>query len=590
MPEGARQTPFGAHARCCVAGEPARPPASVRARGQPGGAGLSAAAGADGGDGGRFLLLRSAGTVGALTLLSRILGYLRDMAVAALLGTGPVHDAFQAAFQLPNALRRLASEGNLSAAFVPVFARVAREQADGEAWRFADRFHTAVLLLVGAATLLGIVAAPWLIGVLYGAFARSPGKLELTVRLARLVFGYALFISLSAVLMAVLNACRRFAAAAFTPVLLNLSIIAFALAAWARGATDRAVLFIVTGVVVGGLLQWSFLVPFARRAGMRFRFRPEFGDPHLRQVGRLIGPRLLGVGVVQVNIMVGQVLAAGLGDGPVAALYLGARLTELTLGVFAVSVATVVLPTLSYEGARGDTRAMRKTLSFALRQVTAVTLPAAVGLLLLRGPIVAVLFQRGAFDARSTELTAAALGGYAAGLVAVAAVRIAAPAFYALHDTRTPTLVAVAAMFVNLAGCLWLRDLVGVGGIALANSFAAWVSAACLLGLLRRRLGRLEGRLLAASIARIGVAAAAMGWVVRAAAGRSIAPAATGLAGAPALLAVIGLGMLTYAAALAALGAPEVGELTQVFRRRTPDTLEGQATRQPSRDDEEGGP
>lgn len=551
MPGSGRQTPSGAAVE------------DTLAAGRGGGAGPS-------GPGGRRLM-RSAGTVGGLTLVSRVFGYLRDAIVSALLGTSDVADAFGAAYLFPNTLRRLASEGNLAAAFVPVFSSVeGRRGAD--VWSFAARFQTGVAVVVAAATAVGVLTAHWLVPLVYEGYADTPGKLDLTIDLTRLLFGYAFFISLSAVLMAVLNARDRFGAAAFTPVLLNVAIIAAGIGAWAYGA-PRPVYWIVGGVIAGGAAQWLFLVPFARRIGMPFRPRFDLADPDVRAVGRLILPRMLGVGVVQLNILVGQVLAAGLGEGAVISLYYAARVQELTLGVFAVSVATVVLPTLSRQGAAADLPAMRRTLTFALRQVTAITLPAAVGILLLRGDIVAVLFERGRFDADSTALTATALAGYAVGLSAVAAVRVLAPGFYALHDTRTPVMVALAGVAVNLVAALALRGPLGNGGIALANSLAAVVGAALLLSLLRRRLRRLEGRQLLSSFLRVGLASAAMGLVV------IFIPSpfaldASGVAGAPDLIWRILVGVLVYGGALALLGAPEISELRALVRRRTPATLE----------------
>lgn len=515
-------------------------------------------------------VLRSAGTVGGLTLLSRVCGYLRDAILAGLLGTSHVMDAWGAAFQIPNALRRLASEGNLSAAFVPVFSQVERRRPAG-VWDLADRFHAAALIVVAALAAAGIATAHLVVPLIYAGFGATPGKLELTITLTRLLFIYALFISLNAVLMAVLNARDRFAAAAFTPVLLNLAIIGFGVAAWLSAASDP-VYWVVAGVIVGGFAQWAFLVPFARRLGMRFRLRPGFGDADLREVGRLIVPRLLGVGVVQVNIFVGQILAAGLGQGAIAALYYASRLQELTLGVFAVSVATVVLPTMSRQGAAGDRQGMRSTLTFALRQVTAVTLPASVGVIVLRQQIVAVLFERGAFDAGSTALSASALAGFGVGLAAVAAARILAPGFYALQDTRSPVWVATGGVAVNLLACLALRGPLGVGGIALANSIAAAGIAALLLVLLRRRLGRLEGRLLLASTARIAAASAAMGAAV------VVLPtpweaAAGATAQAVDLLVRVVAGIAVYLGALLVLRAPELRELAEVVAGKRPGTL-----------------
>lgn len=514
-------------------------------------------------------MLRSAGTVGLLTLLSRVFGYLRDMVVAGLLGTGTVADAWQAAFEIPNTLRRLASEGNLSAAFVPVFSGVERQGDEARTWRLAARFHTAVAVTVAALTVIGILIAPAVVPLLYPGYADVPGKLALTVQLTRMVFVYALFISLSAVLMAVLNARDRFAAAAFTPVLLNIAILAGGVTAWMAGV-EAPVYFILAGAVLGGLLQWLFLVPFARAEGMRFGPRLDWADPELREIGQLIVPRLFGVGVVQVNILVGRMLASELGEGNVAALYFGSRITELTLGVFAISIATVVLPPLSRQGAAGDRDGMRSTLAFALRQVTAITLPATVALIVLREPIVRVLFERGRFDAESTAITAAGLAGYAFGLVGVAGVRIIAPGFFALRDTRTPVRVATAAMFVNIVGCLALRGPLQIAGISLANSIAGTFSAVALLWLLRRRLGRLDGRALLASLVRIVAAAGAMGAVLAALQPTLAAPGRTGVEGALGLGGLVIAGIVVYFGVLSMLRAPELEELRQVVRRRIP--------------------
>jgi putative peptidoglycan lipid II flippase len=355
--------------------------------------------------------------------------------------------------------------------------------------------------------------------------------------------------------------------------------------AWTLGV-EAPVYFILAGAVLGGLLQWLFLVPFARSAGMRFRPLLDLHDPDLREVGRLIVPRLFGVGVVQVNILVGRMLASQLGEGNVAALYFGSRITELTLGVFAISIATVVLPPLSRLGAAGDREGMRGTLSFALRQVTLITVPAAVGLIVLREPIIRVLFERGAFDAESTAMTAAGLAGYAVGLVGVAAVRIVAPGFYALRDTRTPVRVAAVAMLVNIVGCLVLRGPLQIAGIALASSIAGLFSAVVLLVLIRRRLGGIGGSELTASVLRVGVASALMAAVLIPGAGVWAPAAARGLAAAAGLAGLLALGMAVYFGALWALRAPELAELAAVARRQPPANLAG-STRSGSDDEVE---
>ncbi len=512
--------------------------------------------------------MRSAGTVGAITLVSRVSGYARDMVFAYLLGTGLAADAFVAAFRLPNMLRRLVGEGNVSAAFIPVFEHEARARDKTDLWKLADSFHTHVVIFATGLMILGIAAAPWIVrNLLVPGFADRPGAWDLTTDLARITFPYLIFIAAAAVLMAVLNANDRFAAPAFTPVLFNLTLITVGLAfrnsahpvhAWAMAA------------VVGGLLQWAFQVPFAWRLGMRFRWRLNLGDPALRKIGALMVPGVFGVGITQINILVGQYLASGLAQGSIASLYLAGRLNELTLGVFAISVATVVLPLMSRQAAAGRPQQMLDTMNFALRQVTFITLPAAVGLIILRTPMVQVLFERGMFDAESTEMTAAALWGYSIGLVGYAAVRIVAPGFFTLRDTRTPVIAGAVALVVNIVGCLVLMQYLGHAGIALANSLAAYVNLALLLWLLRRRVGPLGGRRLLSSVARLSLAAAIMGWVIYGLAERWWpAGDASFLWHAMVLAGLILVGLLTYVAAAAALRAPELSEMRTMVTHRS---------------------
>ncbi len=518
-------------------------------------------------------LMRAAGTVGGMTLVSRVLGLLRDVVLSGLLGAGMAADAWNAAFMLPNTLRRLVGEGNISAAFIPVFARYSAERTEEESWALASRFFTAVLMVAAVLSALGILIAPWIVGFMFGGYAAVPGKIELTIALTRAVFGYLLFISLTAVLMGALNARHRFAAAAFTPVLLNIAIIIGAGLMWGR-VPALAVWGIAAGAMVGGVLQFLFLVPFARRIGMSVRPTWPFGDPALGEIGRLMVPGLIGAGVVQINILVGRKLASSLVEGSITSLYFASRLNELALGVFAVAVATVVLPVMAQQGAAGDMKRLRDTLGFALRQVSAVTIPAAVGLVLLRHEIVATLFEHGEFTASATALTASAVWGYAIGLAAVASVRIVVQAFYALRDTRTPVAVAAAAMLVNIAGCLLLRGPLQNAGIALANSIAAGFAALVLLALLRRRLGTLGGVALLNSLLRIGFATATMGWVVDSLRPVFMRPDAAFVEAWLRLLALVAVGAATYLAGLAALGAPELTELRAIGARRLPDTLD----------------
>ena len=523
-------------------------------------------------------LMRSVGIVGGLTLLSRLFGLIRMAVISALLGTGSAADAWAIAFMLPNSLRRLVGEGNISAAFVPIFSRLTRQRETRQTWALAQRFHTAVAITAIVLAIGGALAAPVMVRWFAPGFAVVPGKIELTVRLTQFVFTYLVFISMASVLVAILNARDRFGAAAFAPILLSISIMGGGLAAWWLGirAPVRAVWVVAVSAVLGGAAQYAFLVPYARQQGLKLWPRRPTGDPALRDIGRLMVPGLFGVGIIQINIIVGRALASRLGEGAVASLDYAARINELTLGVFALSVATVVLPVMSRQGATNDLIALRNTLVFALRKISLVTIPATVGMILLRHEIVSALYQRGQFNADSTRLTAAALGAYAIGLVAVATVRIVAPAFFALRDTVTPVLVAAFAMLVNVIACLALRSSLGNAGIALANSIAAVISALLLLALFHCRVEALRLRGLAGSLVRIVTATAIMGWVVdalrRAA---SQGDTVGGLREVSALVAMIVAGLLTYLAALTVMRAPEIWELRLIGRGDLPDTLTG---------------
>lgn len=511
----------------------------------------------------RGRVLRSAGAVAAITLVSRLAGYGRDMVATAFFGTGLPADAFVAAFGLPNILRRLVGEGNVSAAFVPIFEHEATERSDAELWKLADTFHLVIAALAGLLTFAGVLVAPLLVEKLL--IPGNPDAWELTTHLLWITFPYLVFVSLAAALMAVLNARDRFAAAAFTPVLYNLTLIASVLV---MVRVETPVYVWAVAAVVGGFLQWLSLVPHAGKLGMRFRPGVPLSDPALRRIGALMIPGLFGVGIVQINMFVGRYLASFLETGAISSLFYAGRITELPLGVFAVAIATVVLPLMSRQAARGERTEMLSTMNFALRQVAFITLPAMVGLMLLRSEIVSVLFERGEFGPASTARTAAALAAYCTGLIAFAGVRVVAPGFFALRNTRTPVIVAAVAMVVHVVACLLLIPVFDNAGVALASSIAAYVNAGLLLILLRRRVGLLGGRRLLASALRLTAATAIMGWVVWGLRARWFPPLGAGFAvRAAALGAIIAVGALTYVAAVALVRAPELNELRQLRRQ-----------------------
>jgi putative peptidoglycan lipid II flippase len=511
-------------------------------------------------------LMRSASTITPLTLVSRVTGYLRDKVIAATLGAGMRSDAFLVAWRIPNMLREIIGEGAMSSAVIPVYTEVSAQRSAEEARAFVGRVVATFALILAVITVAGIVLSPWLVELLAGQFREEPGKFELTVRLNRWIFPYILLVSLAALCQALLNAHRRFAAAAAAPILLNVAIIVAAVFVSPRMADPTYGL--AAGVLAGGLLQVGLQVPQLMK--LSAVGRPELGwsDPAVRSVLLLMAPRLLAYGISAFNTVVSTRFAAGVGGGSVSHLYYANRLKELVLGGFAVSVATAILPLLSKQALLPDRDPFKENLAFALRLIAFVTVPASVGLVMLQVPIVRVLFQGGRFGAADTLETAGALATLSAGLFFFAGIRIIVPAFYALKNTTTPVAAALADAAVFVLLCQLLTPPLGLPGIGLAASASACVNVLILVVTLRRREGRLRGRQILASIARISAAAAVMGgflWgVLRVVPGDRL----EGWGGAGVLAALIGSAALVYWLAAHLIGAPEPGELARVARRR----------------------
>ncbi|MFQ5662280.1 MAG: murein biosynthesis integral membrane protein MurJ [Terriglobia bacterium] len=460
-------------------------------------------------------ILRSTRAVTFITLLSRFFGYLRDLSIAILLGTSLAADAFVIAFRLPNLLRRLMAEGAMTGAFIPVFTSYRLERPEAESWDFARRMFWALATVLTGVTLLGIIFAPALVR-LFTLFSPQPEQWSLAVLLTRITFPYCLLIALTALGGAVLNTLRVFGLPASVPIVLNLAIIAAAVAAWIFGYTEPAVAM-AFGVVLGGILQLGVQLPALIRRGMGFGFKLDFRHPGIRRVARLMLPAFLGVGIYQVNILVSTAFASQ-EEGWISALYYAGRLMEVALGVYAISVATVVLPIMSQQAVQNKLTELRGTLTFALRNVAFVVVPAAVGMIVLREPIVRMLFQHKAFEATSTELTAWALLFYALGLPAIAAVRLVVQGFYATQDTATPVQVATLALVANVILCFLLVGPLRQGGLALATSLASYLNLGVLYLIFRRRLGAVDEARLGLSLVRTFAATAGMGvvcWFLR---------------------------------------------------------------------------
>jgi putative peptidoglycan lipid II flippase len=504
-------------------------------------------------------ILRSTRLITFITVVSRVMGYLRDLVVAVLLGTTLSADAFVIAFRIPNLLRRMFFEGAMTGAFVPVFTSYRVGRSEAESWEFARRMFWTLASLLAGVTLLGVILAPAVVRA-FTLASPTPEQWDLAVLLTRITLPYCLLIALAALAGATLNAVGVFGLPAAMPLALNAAMITAGGLAWYRGWTEPAVALAV-GVVAGGALQLGTQLPALRRRGMRFGFALGFAHEGVRRVGRLMLPAFAGVGIYPLNVLISTAFASQ-APGWISALYFSNRLTELALGVYAISVATVVLPVMSQQAAARRLEEMRRTLTFALRNVLFIMLPATAGLVVLREPIVRVLFQHRAFGTDSTALTAWALLFYALGLPALAAARMLVQAFYAVEDTATPVRVALVALVANLVFCFALVEPLGQGGLALATTLAAYGQVAVLYAVLRRRVGPVEESRLALSVARAFAASAAMGgaiWLAMTGPWLHVSESLARLAGE--LLATIGAAALLFLVLAWALRAEELGEL-----------------------------
>lgn len=460
-------------------------------------------------------ILKSASIISLVTILSRTLGYVRDQRITLLLGTTLAADSFVLAYRIPNLFRRLVGEGSMTASFIPVFTGYMAEKTREEVWDFAQRLFWTLAFVLAILTVLGIVFSP---AVVHTFTSSSGGAIrwDEAVYLNRIIFPYVFFIGLAALAMAILNCFHIFGVPAATPVFLNLSIILFSMAVVWRHFADPAISLAV-GVLVGGALQFLIQLPLLVRQGMRFDFGISFRHPGIRAVGRLMLPGFFGIGIAQINFFVDTFFATAsrMPRGSLTSLYVADRVMELVLGGYAIAVATAILPMMSHQASANEYEAMKRTFAFSLRIVSFITVPAALGLMILREPIIRVLFQHGQFAAESTRLTARALLYYAVGLPAFAAVKLIVPAFYSTKDTKTPVIVASLALALNLALntvflLLFFRKFQN-GGPAFATSIAGYFNFFALFAVFRLRYGRLGTISILRSFAKISVCSAIMG-------------------------------------------------------------------------------
>lgn len=426
--------------------------------------------------------------VSILTLISRFFGLARDAAIAYFLGTRAGADAFYVAFRIPNLLRRLLAEGNLTLSFVPVFTKTLHEDPD-KAKKVVDATFTFLLLLLITITLAGVFGASYFVRATALGFTQDAEKFQLTVQLTRITFPYILLVSLSALMMGILNGRKHFAAPAFAPVLLNVGIItgAFLFSRFLPHPEQA----IAWGVLLGGFLQLAIQVPFVIRQGFFPRLSFNYKMPEVRKVGRLMLPALWGSAVYQFNLLAITFMASYLPTGSISYLWYADRVIEFPLGVFAISIATVALPSLSDHVAQENPEAFKKTMRQALGLVFLINIPAALGLAVLAEPILALLFYRGDFDQASTQACAQALRFFAIGLPFVSATRITASAFYAMQEAKKPVRAANLAVLVNLIVAGALLFPLQHRGLALSVSMGSLANFIFLMIAYRRKIGKI---------------------------------------------------------------------------------------------------
>ncbi len=513
-------------------------------------------------------LLKDTATVGGMTLISRVLGFVRDILLAAILGAGPVADAFVVAFRFPNLFRRLFAEGAFNAAFVPLFAKRLEENGLDSARRFAEESLAVLLTSLIVFTLVVEIFMPAVVMVLAPGFVEDRQKFELTVLFTRIALPYLLFMSLTALYSGLLNSLGKFAAAAAAPALLNVVLITSLLVVAPLLATAGHAL--VYGVIVAGVLQFLSLVWAAARAGYALRLRRPRLTPAVRRLIRLGVPGALSGGITQINIVIGTMIAS-MESGAASFLYYAERVYQLPLGIIGIAMGVVLLPSIARQLRAGREAEAHASQNRALELSMLLTLPAAAALLAIPMIVVMVLFEHGAFDHESARATAKALGAFAAGLPAFVSIKVFSPGFFAREDTKTPMIYAAISVAVNVVLSLILFTQIGFLGIPIATTLASWVNAV-LLGVKLQKLGyfKVDARL-KERLPRILIASILMGvglhWAVGA-----VLPLVPDLPVAQMLVLgglVLG-GLAVYGGLALALGAARLEDVRGLFSKSSP--------------------
>ncbi len=461
---------------------------------------------------------KAAGVVGIAVMCSRVLGLIREQIFAWLFGGGKEMDAFTIAFRTPNMLRDLFAEGALSTAFITTFSKKIVNEGEASAWKLACKVGTLVVVVLSGIVLIGIAIAPWLVAIMAPGFANVPGKAELTVQLARIMYPFILLVSLGALTMGMLNAKNVFGVPAMASSFFNIgSIVGGVAVGWWIDPHfgTPALVGLACGTLIGGALQLGVQVPALRRVG--FHFRPDFAwrDDGVRTILRQMGPAVIAASSVQINVFINTWFASWLEDGTAYRLNIAFRLMQLPLGIFGVALGTVTLPALSRAAAQGRSDEFRSLLAKGLRLALLLTVPATIGLILLARPIVSLLYEHGKFSAHAADQAAIGLGGYAIGLCAYSCLKILAPAFYAIDRRKTPMYVSFVAVFLNVGlNYLFAFKLQwGIRGLALATGCVATANFLLLYFLMHRATGPLGTRQMIGTLFKVGVAGAVLAGV-----------------------------------------------------------------------------
>jgi putative peptidoglycan lipid II flippase len=458
---------------------------------------------------GKKSIAQAAGLMSIATLISRILGYVKDMILARYFGASGIADTFFVAFRIPNLLRELFAEGAMSSACIPVLTEHQTKHGQEEAKRLVRITLTFILIIVGFICCAGIIFAPKIVKIIAPGFAGMPQKFSLTVSLTRIMFPFLLFISLAALVMGALNTRRIFFIPSLAPAALNITIIIVVLM-FATGL-EQPIFAVAWGVTLGGLVQFIFQVPSFLKSGYSLSPDFDFKQKGLKKMAILMMPATMGMAVAQINIFISTILASYLPEGSITYLYYSMRLIQFPVGIFGVAMGMAVLPALSEHAVRGDYGKLREDFSYALRLLFFITVPAMVGLIALREPIVHILFQRGRFDYTATVQTAYALLFYSLGIWSIVGVRVVTAGFYSMQDTRTPVKIAVVAVAANIILSIILMRPLRHGGLALANTLASGLNFLLLFLLLRKRLATIDGRRILSSFVKIVIASLIMG-------------------------------------------------------------------------------